>query len=54
MTIDTSLKSSYALLLESAKKCKFAKLNDLHFSNAIDNAISNMQKYLQTFNLMCN
>ena len=25
------------------------KLNDLHFSKALDNAISNMQKNLQSF-----
>ena len=34
----------------------FAKKNEelYIFKKALDHAISNMQKYLQTFNLMCN
>ena len=49
MTNDTSLESSCALLLESAKKCKFAKIEFLlakssYIVKALDHAILNMQK----------
>ena len=60
MTNDTSLKSSYALLLESSKNCKFAKVD--FFAKygykvrtaALEHAISNMQKNFKIFkSLIC-